>query len=191
MLYKTMKIPKLMLVAVFLLLCISSNAQSHAIPAKDKDVTRFLDSLSNALKFKERMKEADFRKYNVKAAEIMTPDNMIEGSWRSYSYYSYQKEPFGPCHVSFDKNNELFGLRYRNLYGKEIDAEAALFYEKLVAQIESQLPAEFLKKTDNSIEFYDPKINMKVKFEKTYDDYDKSTTVSTFILLNDSSIERP
>jgi hypothetical protein len=187
-----MKTPKFTFIIVFFFFCLNSIAQSHAVvPAKDKDVTRFLDSLSNALKFRERMKEADFRKFNVAAAKLMTLDNLVEGSWGSYSYYSYQKEPFGPGHVFFDKKNELFGLRYRNLYGKEIDAEAALFYDKMVARIESQVPAEFLKKTDSSIEFYDPKINITVKFEKSYDDYDKSTTVSTFILLNDRSIERP
>jgi hypothetical protein len=181
-----MKATKSIFAIIFFMFCLNSvHAQSSAIPAKDKDATRFLDSLSNALKFKERMKETEFRKFNVKAAEIMTPGNLVEGSWGSYSYYSFKKEPFGPAHVFFDKNNELFGLRYRNLYGKEIDAEAALFYDKMVARIQSQVPAEFLKKTENAIEFYDPKFNMTVKFEKTYDDYDKSITVSTFILLND------
>lgn len=147
-------------------------------------VSKFIDNVSQMYKFKERMTEDDFRRYNPEAATIMTGRYRKEGFKNQYQFNEKKHKP-GPFLIFFDKNRELVGYSFNIINGKKKEIEVVEYFNKMVSLIESEIPKEFIRKDDTRIEVYCPKINVSFSYDFHINTYTKYSSMSIFFLLSD------
>jgi hypothetical protein len=155
---------------------------------KDEKVFRFVDSLCKLYKFKAGLTASEFRRYNPEADAIMLSSNFSTSHGPNPPYRSSYSTPLfvknkdkkpGPNSVYFHPNGKIELYSYFLIYGSDKAAEAAISYNKIVAQIESTIPAEFIVKypnLPNTIKVKCTSLNTQVDFTQypSYSVKDKS-----------------
>jgi hypothetical protein len=142
-----------------------SKVENKEVEPKYKAVANFIDSLCVAYKYKDGMPKSEFRSYNSEAGNFM---DRVESYSRqknytigkSYRFYGQNspEEMFNVTNITFDDFGGVNQYCYDIIKGKGKDKgiRCTENYNKMVELIESTIPKEFIKKTEDNIEIFNP-----------------------------------